>query len=222
MWFLTSGIETTTAPWNPEIVRWVIPRESKGQGGGMTPKLLLGKYASLKIWSLHPEPGKTAWSQFSNSVASGGPSSVLPVSVAKWTRMLSLSLKSSQRGVNCDCHSSSLHTVVRLLGQPHKYITLFVSKGHWQKPYTSILVFPEGASFKAGCVAVLTNSPTSKPKLSAGKAANCVITFFHQYLKFVEETGHLWYVAKGIQRLQTLCGWANALHYPVAVRVKLL
>lgn len=67
-------------------------------------------------------------------------------------------------------------------------------------------MFPVGASFKAGCVAVLANSPTSMHKLSAGKAANCVIMFFHKYLKFVGETRHLWYVAKDIQRLQTLHG----------------
>lgn len=123
MWFLTSGLETTTAPLNPEIVRWVILGESTGQGGEMTLELLLQKYASPKNWSLHPEPSKTAWSQLSYSVASGCLSPMLPTSAArrypaKWTpqssssgsRMLSLSQKSSQWGINCDCHSSFLHS----------------------------------------------------------------------------------------------------------------
>lgn len=52
-------------------------------------------------------------------------------------------------------------TVVWLLGQPHKYITMFLHQWHWQKSSTLLLSFPVGVP-STGYVAVLANSPTSK------------------------------------------------------------
>lgn len=91
-----------------------------------------------------------------------------------------LPLKSSQWRVNCDCCPSFPYTVVQLPRQPHKYMTEFLKKWHGQKFYTLIVMFPVGASFKAGLIVVWANCPNQQVEVSRKQPANCVIMFFHK------------------------------------------
>lgn len=151
----------------------------KEQGGGITSGTPPRKAFFPEDRSLHPLLDNAAWSQLSDSewpvsVSCLGFQSLISHSCSQKTysqvtqsipsslRWRMLPLKSSQWRISCDCHTLFPYTVAQLPGQPHKYMTGFWKKSHWQKSYTLIVMIPVGASFKAGLIVVLANCPNQQ------------------------------------------------------------
>lgn len=205
MWFLTSGAETRAAP----LIRKLSDEWSFGSKVGRVEEwhleLLLEKHVSLKIWPLRPALSNTPWTQLSDSewpacASFLGFQGLTSHSCSQKTysqvtqgilssRVNDIASESSQWRINCDCYALFpycvytvvlYYTVIQLPGQPHKYMTGFLKQRQWQKSYTLIRMFPVGASFKAGLMAVLANCPNQQAHVGRKKPANCVIVFFHK------------------------------------------